>query len=96
VTILAGMLRICKPRRIAANHPALAGHFPGNPVVPGVLLLSEVTVTGIQRVKFLKALLPEEEFQVELENVGEEHMAARCRRGDSVILDARFHVTQRG
>jgi 3-hydroxymyristoyl/3-hydroxydecanoyl-(acyl carrier protein) dehydratase len=26
----------------AADHPALAGHFPGNPIVPGAILLDEV------------------------------------------------------
>jgi 3-hydroxyacyl-[acyl-carrier-protein] dehydratase len=27
--------------RIASDHPALAGHFPGQPIVPGALLLDE-------------------------------------------------------
>jgi len=62
--------------RIAANHPALPGHFPGHPVVPGVVLLDAVLsalpahlgkpyrVTGFPAVKFSAPLAPEQAFEV--------------------------------
>lgn len=35
--------RCCRTAlRIGADHPCLPGHFPGRPVVPGVVLLDRV------------------------------------------------------
>lgn len=64
---------------IPADHPSLPGHFPGRPVVPGVVVLDRVldaveAAAGIAlgglrlpQVKFLQPLLPMQEAQVVLE-----------------------------
>jgi 3-hydroxyacyl-[acyl-carrier-protein] dehydratase len=61
---------------IAADHPALAGHFPGMPVVPGVVLLDEaldaigaalgadLSACRIASVKFLSPVLPGQAVEV--------------------------------
>lgn len=37
-----------RPLAIARDHPAFAGHFPGRPILPAVVLLAE-TLAAIER-----------------------------------------------
>jgi 3-hydroxymyristoyl/3-hydroxydecanoyl-(acyl carrier protein) dehydratase len=61
---------IAETVRIASSHPALPGHFPGNPIVPGVVLLDRIAAALERRgtrlarigvVKFLAPLRPDED-----------------------------------
>ncbi len=88
--------------RISCNHPSLPGHFPGHPVVPGVMLLEQIRLAlyiwrpdcrlcGFSQVKFLQALLPEQTVQIELkENQGKIRFI--CRWEGSVIAQGELQL----
>jgi 3-hydroxyacyl-[acyl-carrier-protein] dehydratase len=42
--------------KISPKHPAFAGHFPGQPLLPGVSLLAEVLEVALSDSKIAKAL----------------------------------------
>src|SRR4029450_3984783 len=92
-------------RLIRADHPSLPGHFPGAPLVPGVVILDEVIaalaewrenspLSGIQKVKFLAPLQPEQAFTISF-SLTNEHVADVnfcCRAEDRVVVEGQLEV----
>jgi 3-hydroxyacyl-[acyl-carrier-protein] dehydratase len=84
---------------ISEEHPALPGHFPQQPIVPGVLLLDHVlsklqretgrSVIRLQHVKFTSAMQPREQAHVRCE-VGNESVVFRVtvQRNDVAVTVA--------
>ena len=65
-----------QPVCIGAEHPAFPGHFPGHPLVPGVMLLEHVAMalrawrglrmTHVLEARFMAPLLPDQIASVRL------------------------------
>lgn len=84
------------------DHAAGQGHFPGNPIIPGALLLSE-TLRAIEKslgkslypcqiktAKFVRPVRPGDRVTVEFSAREENKMKFRCTVGAAAVLAGEF------
>lgn len=88
---------------VAPDHASLTGHFPGNPVVPGTLILDRVsravearfpgsTLTEVRKVKFLKPLQVGHPYFIRLK-AGSKGIDFTCDQYNSQIASGNLILT---
>lgn len=93
------------------DHPCLPGHFPGRPIVPGVVVLDRVLAAieagyggapgalGMPQVKFAQPLLPGEEARIEVEalpDIAPPRWRFRVLRDDALLASGEVRATDGG
>lgn len=89
---------------VSGDHPSLPDHFPGDPIVPGVVILDEVAsvihenrpdlwVCGIERVKFSSPLRPDEPFTVRLTFPQPGQARFECESAHGVFSQGRLRLS---
>jgi 3-hydroxyacyl-[acyl-carrier-protein] dehydratase len=86
---------------IAADHPALPGHFPGQPIVPGVVILDllveewrrrrpDAPLRGLRKMKFVAMLAPGQEFSVSWGEIRDGKVAVTAQFGGKPLATGQF------
>jgi len=90
----------------ALDHPCLAGHFPGHPIIPGTLILEcvvesltaqhpETEVCEISHAKFLHPLQPGVAFTIHYQEKPGEALF-ECHAGENKICTGKLKLTHAG
>lgn len=99
-------MKIEKDILVSENHPSMAGHFPGHPVVPGVVLIDEVVslvqsarldlaLKGIRHIKFLKPLLPDRVCHISVDIKSHDNAVFICNTEEHIIARGRLVLVEK-
>jgi 3-hydroxymyristoyl/3-hydroxydecanoyl-(acyl carrier protein) dehydratase len=92
--------------QIAADHPAFAGHFPGMPIVPGVVLLDEALyaisrLTGehidrctLGAVKFRRIVRPGQPLTLQFERIRAHDIRFEIHSSGQMIANGTITLAQ--
>ncbi len=79
--------------RFDPGHPTAAGHFPGNPIIPGALLLDHALGAigagiplEIQVAKFLRPVRPGDSISIRWQHRADGAVTFECRVEDALAL----------
>ena len=85
-------------RTFLSDHAAAQGHFPGNPIIPGALLLSEALRAiesslgrdlcpyQIRSAKFIRPVRPGERVSIDFSRRDEKRISVSCKVGATTVL----------
>ena len=88
---------------VDAGHRALAGHFPGSPIVPAAVLLRFVELTlaragqrltGIELMKFLRPVRPGELIDVTVTPIGGSRGSVEVAVDGGIVARGLWHTSQ--
>ena len=89
----------------AVQHPTAAGHFPGNPIIPGALLLAEVLHTiaaseggslsagQVKAAKFLHPVQPGDTVTIDYMRTASGTIQFECAVAEKTVMTGSAHAT---